>query len=287
MYDTIIIGIGPAAIQASIYLSRYGLKTLLIGKDYGALAKAKTIDNYFGFDNINGLELLLKGMSQAQNLGALINKDEVLTIEGNFEEGFKVIAKKGTYEAKTIIIATGLFRNTLNIKGFKDLDGKGISYCAICDGFFYRKKKLAILGNSDYLSEELNVLKDLTTDITIFTNGRELEVDNYGFKVITDEILSFNGENKLESITTNKTTITFDGCFVALGSASGYEFSRHLGIICDDKKHIVVDDKFETNVSGIYAIGDCIGGLLQIVKACSDGANAALHIKNKIHKKTN
>ena len=146
VYDAIIIGKGPAGITASIYLKRANYNILVIGKDGGALEKTKAIDNYYGFANtITGKDLLKQGLEQANRLEIPIETDEVLSI--GKEENFVVETRNNTYQAKAVILATGTSRNTPNIKGIKELEGKGVSYCAICDAFFYRNKKVAVLGS--------------------------------------------------------------------------------------------------------------------------------------------
>ncbi len=146
IYDVIIIGKGPAGITASIYLKRANHKVLIIGKDGGALEKTKAIDNYYGFANtISGKELLQQGLEQAKRLEIPVETDEVLSI--GKEENFVVETRNNTYQARTVILATGTSRNTPKIKGIKELEGKGVSYCAICDAFFYRNKPVAVLGS--------------------------------------------------------------------------------------------------------------------------------------------
>lgn len=137
---------GRHGITASIYLKRANYNVLVIGKDGGALEKTNKIDNYYGFSNtITGKELLEEGLKQAKRLGVLLEADEVLSIEK--EEYFTIETRNNTYQAKTVILATGTNRNTPKIKGIKELEGKGVSYCAICDAFFYRNKEVAVLGS--------------------------------------------------------------------------------------------------------------------------------------------
>lgn len=137
---------GRHGITASIYLKRSNYNVLVIGKDGGALEKTNKIDNYYGFSNtITGKELLEEGLKQAKRLGILLETDEVLSIEK--DEYFIIETRNNTYQAKTVILATGTNRNIPKIKGIKELEGKGVSYCAICDAFFYRNKEVAVLGS--------------------------------------------------------------------------------------------------------------------------------------------
>ena len=178
MYDVIIVGAGPAGISASLYTVRINLKTLIIYKEESALEKTKKIENYYGFENgINGEDLYKIGIKQAQNIGAEVIKDEVTNIQADYlnEKGhiFKVGTLNNEFEAKSVILATGNKKNKPNIKNMDKYEGKGISYCAICDGFFYRNKNVAIIGNGDYAISEAIDLQNVVKSITILTNGRQ------------------------------------------------------------------------------------------------------------------
>ena len=178
MYDVIIVGAGPAGISASLYTVRRNLKTLIIYKEESALEKTKKIESYYGFENgINGEDLYKIGIKQAQNIGAEVIKDEVTNIQADYlnEKGhiFKVGTLNNEFEAKSVILATGNKKNKPNIKNMDKYEGKGISYCAICDGFFYRNKNVAIIGNGDYAISEAIDLQNVVKSITILTNGRQ------------------------------------------------------------------------------------------------------------------
>lgn len=147
IYDSIIIGKGPAGISAGVYLKRAEKNVLIIGKDGGALEKTESIDNYYGFEQtISGKELLENGLKQALRLDIPIDTDEVIGIsfDGN---KYEIETRNKKYESKSLILATGTTRNKPKIKGIKEFEGKGISYCAICDAFFYRNKKVTVLGS--------------------------------------------------------------------------------------------------------------------------------------------
>lgn len=278
-YDTIVIGNGPCGISCAIYLKRYGFNPIVVGKDMGALAKAHKIENYYGVMPITGEELVNLGIKQAQQLGIDVITDEVLSIE--FSDGYSVHCKNNIFQAKTIMLALGASRN--RIQKAEKFEGSGVSYCATCDGFFYRKKKTAIIGSGEYMAHELDVLRNIIPDLTVFTDGEELKVDVKDIPVITDKILSFNGDEHLESITTDKDTYEIYGCFIAKGSASGVTIAKHLGLGVDGN-YIIVDENMMTNIPGIFAGGDIIGGLLQISKAVSDGAIAATSISKYLKK---
>lgn len=179
MYDVIIVGAGPAGVSASLYTVRQNLKTLIIYKEKSALEKTKKIENYYGFENgINGEDLYKIGIKQAQNIGAEVIKDEVTNIQVDYlnEKGhmFKVETLNNKFEAKSVILATGNKKKKSNIKNMDKYEGKGISYCAICDGFFYRNKNVAIIGNGDYAISEAMDLQNVVKSITILTNGGQV-----------------------------------------------------------------------------------------------------------------
>ena len=275
MYDCIVIGIGPSGISAAIYLKRFGLNVLVIGSDYGTLSVNTSIENYYGIDYIQGIDLIEKGILQAKNLDIEVLKEEVVKIE--MLDGFIVGTNKSSYNAKTVFIGTGMKRTSINIPGLKELEGRGVSYCAVCDGFLYRKKRIGLLGSGDFMKSELEVLKRFSKDIVVFTNGDEVSLDDV--LVVKDKVISVEGNDFLSSVTTSGDKYFIDALFVAVGMASGSSFASHLGLIVDDFGHLVVND-FMTNVPGIFAGGDVIGGVKQIVKAASDGCCAAYKIKD-------
>ena len=191
MYDVIIVGAGPAGISASLYTVRRNLKTLIIYKEKSALEKSTRIENYYGFEKgINGKDLYKIGIRQAQNIGANVIEDEVTNIQieylkkdGNIEQIFKVQTLNNEFESKSVILATGNKKSKLNIKNIEEYEGKGISYCAICDGFFYRNKDVAVLGDGDYAISETMDLQNIAKSITILTNGGqapEYRAENIG-----------------------------------------------------------------------------------------------------------
>ena len=279
MYDVIILGAGPAGISASLYTKRANLKTLILYNDKSGLEKASLIENYYGFKNgITGEELYNTGIEQAKNIGVEVLKKEVVKIENNIEH-FNVVTTRNEYQAKNLILATGNKKNRPKIKGIEKFEGKGVSYCAICDGFFYRNKSVAVLGSGNYAIAETNELINITDNITILTNGKkapEFRADNV--KVDTKEIEEIEGTDKVEEVKfKDGTTIKTDGIFVAEGVAGSLEFAKKLGIITQKDK-IVVNENMETNVKGIYACGDCTGGLLQVSKAVYEGAKAGLEV---------
>jgi len=275
MRDAIVIGKGPAGISAAIYLKRAGIDVLVIGKGYGALENSDKIENFYGFEEpISGKELIEKGIKQAENLGIEVITDEVVSIEKY--ENFIVKTLDKSFEAKTVLLATGKSRVKIDIKGFEKFKGKGISFCAVCDGFFYRNKKVAVIGNGKYAANELSELMNFTKDITLFTNGQDLTTDNIpdDIDIVYDKISEIYGDDKIKGLIAGNTNFDVDGIFIALGTASASDFAMKMGVFTE-KDSIIVDEDFMTNVEGFYAAGDAIGGFLQIAKAVSDGAHAS------------
>lgn len=283
MYDIIIIGAGPGGVSSALYSKRANMNVLLLYNDEGELKKAHKIDNYYGFPNgIEGIDLFNNGLKQAENLDVDISKEEVLDIRftGN---SYELTTKNNKYNSLSVIIATGIKRDTPNIKGLKDFEGKGVSYCAICDGFFYKNKRVAVLGNQNYALSEANELKNIAKEVLILTNGNKMEVDS-PYEVIADKISELTGNEKLESVKfDNDKSLDIDGLFVAIGTAGGLDFAKKLGILTE-KNNIIVNENMETNINGIYAVGNLTGGLLQVNKAVYDGAIAGINASNYVRK---
>lgn len=278
MYDVIIIGAGPAGISAGLYTKRANLKVLIIYKEKAGLEKANLIENYYGFEKgITGAELYQTGIKQAKHLGIDIKKEEVINVQIKENGEYKIITENQSYDSKAVIFATGNKKNVPKIKGIKEFEGKGVSYCAVCDGFFYKNKDISVLGNGKYAISETNELINIAKSITILTNGEkapEIRADNV--KIDTRKVREVRGENKIQEIEfEDNSKIKTDGLFIALGIAGSSEFAKKLGIMTNKDK-IIVNENMETNIPGIYAAGDCTGGLLQVSKAVYEGAKAGL-----------
>ncbi len=279
MYDCLIIGAGPAGVSASLYTRRANLKTLIIYNDKSNLEKTEKIENFYGFANgIDGKSLYKEGIKQAKNIGVEVINEEVLKIEisNNY---FKIFTTKNEYMARTVILATGNKKNTPNIKGIKEFEGKGISYCAICDGFFYRGKEVCVIGSGNYAISETNDLINLAKKVTILTNGKNPpDIRSENVDINKKEIEAIEGNEKVEDVRfKDNTKIKTEGIFIAEGIAGSVEFAKKLGIIMKNNK-IVVNEKMQTNIKGIYACGDCTGGLLQISKSVYEGTIAGLQV---------
>ncbi len=284
MKDVIIIGYGPAGIQAAIYLKRQGINPFVIGKDLGALeGYDDLVENFYGLVRpIDGKELIRNGIEQAKHLGIDIVTDSVISLK-TIDQTFEIITPTTTYQSKTVLLATGKQRRTMKRRGFSEFRGKGISMCATCDGFFYRRKKIGIIGCGPYMLHELEYLKKMTSDITVFTDGHALNME-IDVPVVYDKITRFTGTDRISFIETANQSYEIQGVFIALGTPSSVDFASQLGVIIE-KNNLVVDKNYMTNIPGLFAAGDIIGGKLQIVKAVYDGMNAADAIYNYLNPK--
>ncbi len=267
-YDVIILGKGPAGISCAIYLKRYGYEPLIIAKDGGALEKVSTIENYYGILEISGKDLLEKGEEQAIRLGIPVVQEEVVSIEKMTD--FEVVTNIHTYQSSKVVLACGTSRSRFPMAD----QLSHVSYCATCDGFFYRQKKVALIGNGSYMAHEYQVLKKLCKEVVIFTNGLPLTTELEDATIYQEPIQKILGEKQAEAIVTAKETISVDGIFIAIGTASGFTLAKHLGLALEGNA-LKVNQDYMTNLEGLYACGDVIGGLLQVSKAVADGACCA------------
>ena len=286
MYDIIIIGSGPAGVSAAVYAKRGGANVLVISKDTGTLGKAKKIENYYGFKNISGKDLYENGLKQLENLNIEFVKDEVVQL--NYTSQFEVTTVNNIFQAKYVVLATGVSRNVPNIKGIKEFEGKGVSYCAICDAFFYRNKDVAVLGSGNYAIHEAEILKPVVKSVTLLTNSEKL-VENRDIDLNVNEkkVREVRGFEKVDEIVFEYDTAqNINGIFVAIGTASTNDLARKIGARVENNK-IIVNDNLETTVPNLYACGDCTGGILQISKATYEGTKVGLEIVNKLKNKNN
>lgn len=275
MTKLIIIGDGPAGASAALYALRGNIDTTVISKGYGALEKAHAIENYYGLATpLPGKELHDLGVSQVRKLGADIVSKEVVGI--SFDGKFKVLTADEEFSADALIIATGTSRKVPKIKGIADFEGLGVSYCAVCDGFFHRGKDVAVLGSGKYALHEAQALLPIAGSVTVLTDGTSPEVEfPPEIKVDERKISHLDGSPMALStvVFDDSSSTTISGLFIAQGSASSTDLARKVGIATDSNK-IVVDENMATNIPGIFACGDCTGGLLQVSKAVYDGATA-------------
>lgn len=275
MSEIVIIGNGPAALSAAIYGARGGASVTVLGAGTGSLHKADKIENYFGFaDPITGEELLEIGKNQCLRLGVSFVEEEAVGV--SFGEKLSIKTATGReLPGDATIIATGVSRKKAGIQGLESFEGSGVSYCAVCDGFFFRGKPVAVLGAGEYAVNEAEELLPIAGSVTILTNGVKLQGKLPAGAVLRQEkIAKLTGGMSLENVKfEDGSEIPAAGLFVALGTAGGADFAKKLGIETEGNK-ILVNEKMETNLPGVYAAGDCTGGWLQVAKAVHQGAIA-------------
>lgn len=287
MYDVIIIGGGPAGLSTAIYCARAKLKTLVLDKGESALKKAHVIENYFGIESVEGEKLLEIGKKQAIKFGAEIKNEEVLSIIP-FSEYYEVETAKEKYKGKYIVLAVGTRRAKPEIKNIEKFEGNGISYCAVCDAFFFKNKIVGVIGNKDYAIKEALEVKAHAKKVYILTNGNKLELSPEmekhlnEFEIIDKKITSFYGDEKLEGVEfEDGEKLSLQGVFIAIDAFSPISLASKLGLQVE--KGIIVADKNQfTGIPRIYAVGDCTNKEKQVGVAVGEGIKAALSIIREI-----
>ncbi|MFH1522697.1 MAG: thioredoxin-disulfide reductase [Patescibacteria group bacterium] len=271
MYDTIIIGSGPAGMTAGIYAARREMKALIIGKELGGqLIWASEVENYPGFKSVDNFDLITKIKEQVNALGAEIKTDEIKEIK-KVSDYFLVTTRKEKFEAKTVIVAIGLSPRRLAIPGEEELTGKGVSYCANCDGPIFRDKVVAIVGGGNSALDATEVMSKIAAKVYLIHRreefrGFEALVDEVKTRdnvelVLSSEIKEIIGKEKLEKIKVfNKKTnkegeLEIDGLFVEIGRLANTDLVKDL-VKRDERNQILVDEKCKTNTEGIFAAGD-------------------------------
>lgn len=291
MHKCIIIGAGPAGMNAALYLKRAGIEAIIIEKDVpgGEMLKTNKIENYLGFESIDGGELALKMSKQVKDLGIKIIKDKVLKVIKN--DKFVVEMEKEKLEADYVIVATGRTPRKLGLRGEEELTGRGVSYCAVCDGAFYRGKEVAVIGGGDAALTEALYLSDLCSKVYVVVRRdlRASEVLQNRVKAKENIIVLKNvnvskldyDESLSSIILDDGKTIPVSGMFIAIGGTPQLSFLDGLDVVMKNG-YIVTNDKMESSVKGLYAVGDVrYKDYYQIVTAVSDGAVAALSIKEE------
>lgn len=289
-YDTIIIGAGPAGLSAAIYTSRAKLKTAVIGKrEDSQLWKAHAIENYFGIESVQGKDMLDTGIKQAERFGAEIKAGEIVNVKQTNDKFLLKTSAGEEFSGKTIILATGMPIQPSGIKNEEKFTGKGVHYCVVCDGFFYKDKKVAVIGAGNYAAEQALELLTYTKDITIISNGKEFSFDNKykdaaaknKINLLKDKIISFEGTKKMEKLKTETGEMLFDGVYMGIGCAGACDFARKFGIELKGNT-IVADKNGKTNIPGIYAAGICTGGVSQVAATVGEGCTAAMSVIKKL-----
>ena len=300
--DLIVIGAGPAGLTAGMYAARAGMDTLVIEKVVpgGQMATAHNIKNYPGFpEGIGGMELAELMKVHAENLGTDIkNLDEVKKVEKDGDD-FKVTTSQGQYKAKAVIIATGLYRKKLGVPGEKEFRGKGVSYCATCDGPFFKDRGTVVIGSGTHAVSEAIYLSDIAGEVKlvmkrdhpiITQKDTENQLKESKVELVPGtEVLEILGEEmasgiRVKDISTNEErTIETDGIFIETGRLPNIALLEGMDVKTDEKGYIITDEKQETNVKGLYAAGDvCKGKVKQVGTAVGQGSIAALSARDYI-----
>jgi thioredoxin reductase (NADPH) len=299
LYDAIIIGSGPAGLTAAIYLGRAGQKILVLEKDFvgGYTAKIAHIENYPGYETINGMDLTQIMAKQAEKFGAtIVYPVEVVDLELN---GIvkSVRTRDEVYEAPVVIIAIGVARKKLEVPGAKEFLGKGVSYCATCDGAFFRGRNIAVVGSDDEAAEEALHLADLAARVTMVPHKDLTVVETLMARLRAKPNVEINSVSQIKEIVGEQVVtglkivqdgmekvLPLEGVFIAMGSTPISSLIQNAGGQIDDRGSLVVDRNQRTNIEGVYAAGDCTGNGMQIVCAAGEGAVAGMRSAAYIRK---
>lgn len=274
-YDVIVIGGGPAGVSAALYCARSGFSVCVIDGGASALLKAERIDNYYGTGGATGAALFVAGLDQARAAGAEILDGQVTFVSA--DDGFTVSSTAGELYGKKLIVATGASRARP-----KSIDGgAGISYCAVCDAFFYRKKRVGVIGAGAYARHEYETLAAVASSVALFTDGEtpSFEAEETYTQKITG--VKRNGEKLVGVMLSDGKCVELDGLFVAIGVAGATALAKSMGILTLGDGSIKTDGG-KTNVRGLFAAGDCTSGVKQVAKAVCDGMTAGLAAINEL-----
>ena len=290
-YDVIILGAGPAGLSAGIYASRAGLDCVILEKGVpgGQVLTSPTIENYPGFPEIAGMKLMENMAEHAKRYVDIREGEEVLRVRGG--DKFEVFTTSGRYASRALILATGSSHRKLDAPGEDGMTGKGVSYCATCDGFFYKGKEVIVVGGGNTALTDALHLSSLGCKVTIVHRRNQLRADKHLqdsaiqhkipilWDTVVDEIVEGNEVTavRLRDLKTGAVhTKPVSGVFVAVGEVPSSQLAAELGLDMDPGGFITVDRSFRTNVAFVYAAGDVSGGIRQIVAAVHGGAAAAL-----------
>ena len=294
--ECVIIGGGPAGLTASIYLSRYMVKNIIIAKDMGMASETPEIENYPGFTKISGTELVQKMTEQAKHFGGEIIYDEVEKIE-KADEGFRIKTHNTEYDAKTVILAMGTHKRKLNVPGEEKYTGKGVSYCATCDGAFFQKTKVGVAGGANSAMTTALLLRKFDDEVHMFIHSKlkgddilkdRIMKDDKIIKYYNVEIEEVYGEQMLTGVkikdrkTGEVKNVEINGLFVEIGLIPNTGLVKGM-VELDEKGLIKVNSKMETTIPGMFAAGDITTGsnhLEQVITAAAEGAIAA----DSVHK---
>lgn len=292
MRNCVIIGAGPAGMNAALYLKRGGIEPIIIESDVpgGKMLKTYKIENYLGYESIDGGELALKMSKQVKDLGVKIIRDKVIKV--SHDDKFVIKCENNEFISDYVIVATGRIPRKLGLKNESELIGRGISYCAVCDGAFYKNKEVAIIGGGDSALTEALYLSDLCLKVYILarkdlraSDVLQNRIKNKDNIVILKnvEVSEILGNDKLSSILLNNgDRLDVSGMFIAIGGKPDISFLDSLGVELING-YIKTNNRMESNIKGLYAAGDVrYKDFYQIITAASDGAIAALSVREDV-----
>ena len=290
-YELIIVGGGPAGMSAGIYGGRGGLKTLILESEAigGNMSDAPEIDNYPAVENIKGMELAEKMKDHASKYADINEIEPVEDVSLN--DSIEVETKEGAYSAEALVISTGTEYRKLGVPGEERLSGNGVSYCATCDGFFYKDKSVIVVGGGNSALADASHLLDLGVDVKVVHRRDELRAekalqesffDKGGEVIWNSNVEEIKGEDKVEEVLLKNSaddseeTLEVDGVFIAIGDVPNTNLADKIGVETDERGFVKTDDKQRTNVPRIYAAGDATGEPKQVIVASAEGAKAAM-----------
>jgi len=293
IYDTLILGGGPAGYSAAIYAARYNLKCLVIAKEPGGVMnEAYKVENYPGFHSISGIEIMDKIREHVKYLGAEVKEEEIVKVN-KVKNFFKVKTNKNEYDGKTVIIALGAEHRKLNVPGEKELEKKGISYCFTCDGAFYKNKRVIVVGGGDSAAQAVLLLASYNNDVTLLYRSVIRAEPAYqeqfkklkNVRLMKGEIARVNGKNKVESIILKDgSEMKIDGIFVEIGSEPNLKLLKDFNVELENG-YIKVDRYMKTNIDGMFAAGEITNIVFrQAVTTAGDGAIAANSVYKYLRK---
>lgn len=306
-YDIIIIGAGPAGLSAGLYAGRQNSKALILDKGLtgGLGLEVPMMENYPGFEAISGMDLIVKMKNQTERFCEIREHIMIKSIK-NVDDGFLLEVKSihsleekiDEIFAKSVILATGASHRHLNVPGEEEFLGRGVSYCATCDGMFFTGRDVLMIGGGNSAAQEAIFLKNLGANVKLVHSGRKLRCDNHLLDLLNEKEIpiilkarpkEIKGNMMVESvlftIDGKEEEIPTNGVFISLiGNNPSNELAKELNVELDEDGYIITDKNQATNVKGVYAAGDITGGLKQWVVACSEGAIAATSAYKSLEK---